>query len=87
MLTRLKLVQPTTAQEASNALADYGDKAKIYAGGAELLLGFMGDLDPEVRVKSAKAIKALWASSGMCDLTPKTRSRDAAPTILFPVRT
>ena len=38
MLTQLKLVQPTTAQEASNALADYGDKAKIYAGGAELLL-------------------------------------------------
>ena len=38
MLTQLKLVQPTTAQEASNALADYGEKAKIYAGGAELLL-------------------------------------------------
>jgi aerobic carbon-monoxide dehydrogenase medium subunit len=38
MLNQLKLVQPTTIGEASRALADYGDKAKIYAGGAELLL-------------------------------------------------
>jgi carbon-monoxide dehydrogenase medium subunit len=38
MLNQLKLVQPTTVHEASQALADYGDKAKIYAGGAELLL-------------------------------------------------
>jgi aerobic carbon-monoxide dehydrogenase medium subunit len=38
MLGSLQLVRPTTAQEASNALADYGDKARIYAGGAELLL-------------------------------------------------
>jgi carbon-monoxide dehydrogenase medium subunit len=38
MLNQLKLVQPTTIIEASRALADYGDKAKIYAGGAELLL-------------------------------------------------
>jgi aerobic carbon-monoxide dehydrogenase medium subunit len=38
MLGSLKLVQPTTVQEASQALFDYGEKAKIYAGGAELLL-------------------------------------------------
>ena len=38
MLSPLKLVQPTTVQEASRALTDYGEKAKIYAGGAELLL-------------------------------------------------
>ena len=38
MLSQLKLVQPTTVAEASGALEDYGDKAKLYAGGAELLL-------------------------------------------------
>ena len=38
MLQSLQLVQPTTVHEASKALVDYGEKAKIYAGGAELLL-------------------------------------------------
>jgi aerobic carbon-monoxide dehydrogenase medium subunit len=38
MLSKLQLIQPTTIQDASRALADYGEKAKIYAGGAELLL-------------------------------------------------
>ena len=38
MLSQLKLVQPTTVAEASGALEDYGERAKIYAGGAELLL-------------------------------------------------
>jgi len=38
MIGSLQLLQPTTVQEASNAVADCGEKAKIYAGGAELLL-------------------------------------------------
>ena len=38
MLNSLKLVQPTSVQEASQALVEFGDKAKLYAGGAELLL-------------------------------------------------
>jgi carbon-monoxide dehydrogenase medium subunit len=38
MLNPLKLVRPTTVQEASRALTEFGDKAKLYAGGAELLL-------------------------------------------------
>jgi carbon-monoxide dehydrogenase medium subunit len=38
MLGQLKLVQPATVAEASEALAIYGERAKIYAGGAELLL-------------------------------------------------
>ena len=38
MLSQLKLVQPTSVAEASKALVDSGEKAKIYAGGAELLL-------------------------------------------------
>ena len=38
MLDSLQLLQPTTVSEASEALAEYGEKAKLYAGGAELLL-------------------------------------------------
>jgi carbon-monoxide dehydrogenase medium subunit len=38
MLQSLQLVQPTDVSEASRALADFGEKAKVYAGGAELLL-------------------------------------------------
>lgn len=38
MLESLNLLQPTTMAEASSALADLGEQAKVYAGGAELLL-------------------------------------------------
>lgn len=38
MLQALQLVQPTTVTEAAQALADCGERAKLYAGGAELLL-------------------------------------------------
>ena len=38
MLGSLQLLQPTTVDEASGALRDFGDRGKIYAGGAELLL-------------------------------------------------
>ncbi|MEX0802459.1 MAG: FAD binding domain-containing protein [Candidatus Binatia bacterium] len=38
MLPPLQLLQPTTVSEASRALEEFGDDAKIYAGGAELLL-------------------------------------------------
>ena len=38
MLPSLQLVQPTGVAEASQALAEFGDEARIYAGGAELLL-------------------------------------------------
>src|SRR6266545_530883 len=38
MLQSLQLVQPTTVAEASEALVEFDDRARIYAGGAELLL-------------------------------------------------
>ena len=38
MLQPLQLAQPTTIGEASQALGDFGERAKVYAGGAELLL-------------------------------------------------
>ncbi len=38
MLQSLQLIQPTSVKEATRALVEFGDKAKLYAGGAELLL-------------------------------------------------
>ena len=38
MFASLQLVQPTSVSEASAALAELGENAKLYAGGAELLL-------------------------------------------------
>ena len=55
MLQPLQLLQPTTIDEASKALAEFGDKAKLYAGGAELLLLLRnGLLDTEVLVDVKK---------------------------------
>jgi carbon-monoxide dehydrogenase medium subunit len=55
MLNPLKLVQPTSVQEASQALAEFGDRAKLYAGGAELLLLLRnGLLDVEILVDLKK---------------------------------
>jgi len=38
MFDSLQLIQPTTVTEAASALVEYGDRARVYAGGAELLL-------------------------------------------------
>jgi len=38
MLGSLKLLQPTTVDEASGTLRDFAERGKVYAGGAELLL-------------------------------------------------
>ena len=55
MLTTLQLLQPNTVREASKALLELGDKAKFYAGGAELLLLLRnGLLDAEVLVDVKK---------------------------------
>ncbi len=51
MFSPLKLIQPTSVQDASRALTEFGDKAKLYAGGAELLLLLRNGLvDAEVLV-------------------------------------
>ena len=55
MLQPLQLIQPTTVEDASKALAEFGDKAKFYAGGAELLLLLRnGLLDAEILVDLKK---------------------------------
>jgi len=67
MLSSLKLIQPTTVQEASRALAEFGDKAKLYAGGAELLLLLRNRLiDAEVLidVKQIDRLRRLDSHNG-----------------------
>ena len=38
MLRRFRLEEPESVQEAADLLNRYGDSAKVYAGGTELLL-------------------------------------------------
>jgi len=67
MLSSLKIIQPTSVQEASQALAEFGDKAKLYAGGAELLLLLRNRLiDTEVLidVKKIDRLRRLVANNG-----------------------
>lgn len=55
MLTSLRLIQPNSVAEASAAIAQFGERAKIYAGGAELLLLLRhGLIDVEVLVDVKK---------------------------------
>ncbi|HEV8724822.1 MAG TPA: FAD binding domain-containing protein [Candidatus Binatia bacterium] len=68
MIGSLQLVQPTTVQEASGSLSDYGEKAKIYAGGAELLLLLRnGLLNAEVLVdvKKIEMLHRVTAENGV----------------------
>jgi aerobic carbon-monoxide dehydrogenase medium subunit len=68
MIRSLQLVQPTTVTEASKALADFGEKAKIYAGGAELLLLLRnGLLQSEilVDVKKIERLHRISAADGV----------------------
>lgn len=68
MLNQLQLVQPDTVEEASSALAEFGARAKIYAGGAELLLLFRnGLLDAEILV-DVKKIARLHGINAQGDL-------------------
>lgn len=67
MLQPLKLIQPTTVQEASRALSEFGDKARLYAGGAELLLLLRNRLiDAEILidVKKIERLRRLDSHNG-----------------------
>ncbi|MGH7854319.1 MAG: FAD binding domain-containing protein [Candidatus Binatia bacterium] len=67
MLAQLKLVQPTSVAEACSALEDYGDKAKVYAGGAELLLLLRNGLmqaEVLVDVKKIEGMHGIRAANG-----------------------
>jgi len=60
-LRPFRVLQPTTLAEAGAELAQYGDQARIYAGGAELVLLMRhGLLEPDVLV-DIKRISSLHA--------------------------
>src|ERR1044071_1177894 len=67
MLRAFRLLEPTTLEEASSELARLGEQARVYAGGAELVLLMRhGVLEPDylVNVKRIDAMKGVsWDGS------------------------
>ncbi|HEY7163319.1 MAG TPA: xanthine dehydrogenase family protein subunit M [Candidatus Binatia bacterium] len=67
MFDSLQLLQPTTIAEASSALAEYGEGARIYAGGAELLLLIrqrMLDAEVLIDIKKISRLKGVSRENG-----------------------
>lgn len=59
MLRRFRLEEPETLQEAAELLGRYGDSAKVYAGGTELLLAMKEGLVHYERLINVKKLKGL----------------------------
>ena len=58
-LRRFAIHQPKTAGEASEMLAEFGDKGRLYAGGTELLLAMKHDLLRYEHLVDVKTIPGL----------------------------
>src|SRR6266536_4485984 len=66
-LRRFTIHQPKTTAEASQMLAEYGDKGRLYAGGTELLLAMKHDLlryDHLVDVKTIPDLNKIERKNG-----------------------
>lgn len=59
MLKRFRLEEPESAAEVSELLGRFGDSAKIYAGGTELLLAMKEGLVQYERLINVKKLKGL----------------------------
>jgi aerobic carbon-monoxide dehydrogenase medium subunit len=59
MLRRFRLEEPESVQEASELLGRFGESAKIYAGGTELLLAMKEGLIQYERLVNVKRVKGL----------------------------
>ena len=59
MLRRFRLEEPESVQEAADLLSRYGDSAKVYAGGTELLLAMKEGLVHYERLINVKQLKGL----------------------------
>ncbi|MGE5216055.1 MAG: FAD binding domain-containing protein [Chloroflexota bacterium] len=59
MLRRFRLEEPETVAEASELLGRFGESAKIYAGGTELLLAMKENLVQYERLVNLKKLKGL----------------------------
>jgi carbon-monoxide dehydrogenase medium subunit len=67
MLRRFRLEEPETVGEASDLLARFGDSAKIYAGGTELLLAMKEGLvqyERLINVKNLQGLKEVTSRDG-----------------------
>ena len=59
MLHRFRLEEPETVAEASQLLSRFGESAKIYAGGTELLLAMKEGLVQYERLVNLKRLQGL----------------------------
>src|ERR671919_2539918 len=59
MLRRFRLEEPESVQEVSELLGRYGEAAKIYAGGTELLLAMKEGLVRYERLINVKGLSQL----------------------------
>src|SRR5574341_676770 len=59
MLRRFRLEEPQSVAEVSELLGRFGDSAKIYAGGTELLLAMKEGLIQYERLINVKKLKGL----------------------------
>ena len=59
MLRRFRLEEPETVAEASELLSRFGESAKVYAGGTELLLAMKEGLVHYERLINIKQLKSL----------------------------
>jgi len=64
MLKRFRLEEPESAAEVSELLGRFGDSAKIYAGGTELLLAMKEGLVHYERLINVKKLKGLGEIAG-----------------------
>lgn len=68
MLRRFRLEEPETVAEASELLGRFGENAKVYAGGTELLLAMKEGLvqyERLINVKSLKGLNEVRAEDGV----------------------
>ena len=59
MLRRFRLEEPETIAEAAELLGRFGESAKLYAGGTELLLAMKEGLVQYERLVNVKNLKGL----------------------------
>lgn len=71
MLRRFRLEEPETVRQTSDLLSQFGDNAKIYAGGTELLLAMKEGLvhyERLINVKNVKGLNELNEGDGLISI-------------------
>jgi len=67
MLKRFRLEEPQSVAEVSELLGRFGDSAKVYAGGTELLLSMkegLVDYERLINVKNIRGLKDIKSANG-----------------------